>query len=56
MLSSSSPFIFHQLITLQPGHNGFYLSPSGDQIWMVYHASSTSPGTCDGARYTMTQQ
>ncbi|KAF9006183.1 Arabinanase/levansucrase/invertase [Cyathus striatus] len=39
-----------------PGHNGFFLSPSGNEIHMVYHASSTSPGTCDGNRYTMVQQ
>ncbi|KAF8892279.1 glycoside hydrolase family 43 protein [Infundibulicybe gibba] len=40
----------------QPGHNGFFTSPSGSQIFMVYHASKTSPGTCDGNRYTMVQQ
>ncbi|KAJ6581523.1 glycoside hydrolase family 43 protein [Mycena capillaripes] len=40
----------------EPGHNGFFLSPSGNEIWIVYHASSTSPGTCDGNRYTMVQQ
>ncbi|KAK7683277.1 hypothetical protein QCA50_013539 [Cerrena zonata] len=38
----------------QPGHNGFFLSPSGS-IYMVYHANSVSPGTCDGARYTNVQ-
>ncbi|KAL0579425.1 hypothetical protein V5O48_002596 [Marasmius crinis-equi] len=40
----------------QPGHNGFFLSPSGGQTWMVYHANSVTPGTCDGARYTNVQQ
>ncbi|KAF7430842.1 hypothetical protein PC9H_006556 [Pleurotus ostreatus] len=39
----------------QPGHNGFFLSPSGNQIHMVYHASPTSPGNCDGTRYTAVQ-
>ncbi|KAK0217878.1 Arabinanase/levansucrase/invertase [Armillaria fumosa] len=39
----------------EPGHNGFFTSEDGTEIWMVYHASSTSPGTCDGARYTMVQ-
>ncbi|KAF9531131.1 glycoside hydrolase family 43 protein [Crepidotus variabilis] len=39
----------------QPGHNGFFLSPSGNQIWNVYHASKTSPGACDGSRYTLAQ-
>lgn len=27
----------------QPGHNGFFLSPSND-IWNVYHANSVTPG------------
>lgn len=38
----------------QPGHNGFFLSPS-NAIYMVYHANSKTPGTCDGARYTNVQ-
>ncbi|PVF96903.1 glycoside hydrolase family 43 protein, partial [Serendipita vermifera] len=38
----------------QPGHNGFFLSPSGQQ-WIVYHANSVTPGQCDGSRYTMAQ-
>ncbi|PBK99499.1 Arabinanase/levansucrase/invertase [Armillaria gallica] len=38
----------------EPGHNGFFTSEDGTEIW-VYHASSASPGTCDGARYTMVQ-
>ncbi|KAH6909951.1 glycoside hydrolase family 43 protein [Coprinopsis sp. MPI-PUGE-AT-0042] len=40
----------------QPGHNGFFLSPSGNQTWMVYHANSVTPGTCDGNRYTAIQR
>ncbi|KAJ7442291.1 Arabinanase/levansucrase/invertase [Mycena latifolia] len=47
----------------EPGHNGFFLSPSdplmesaGNQIWIVFHASSSSPALCDGSRYTMVQQ
>ncbi|PFH50270.1 glycoside hydrolase family 43 protein [Amanita thiersii Skay4041] len=39
----------------EPGHNGFFLSPSSNQIWNVYHASATSPGNCDGSRYTLVQ-
>ncbi|KAG6919500.1 hypothetical protein DXG01_005090 [Tephrocybe rancida] len=39
----------------QPGHNGFFLSPSAAQIWMVYHANAVTPGTCDGNRRTMVQ-
>jgi GH43 family beta-xylosidase len=39
----------------QPGHNGLFLSPSGNQIWNVYHANSVTPGTCDGNRYTAVQ-
>ncbi|KAJ7658106.1 glycoside hydrolase family 43 protein [Mycena rosella] len=40
----------------EPGHDGFFLSPSGNQIWIVFHASTASPGLCDGSRYTMVQQ
>ncbi|KAH8823116.1 Arabinanase/levansucrase/invertase [Flagelloscypha sp. PMI_526] len=40
----------------EPGHNGFFSSPSGNQIHMVYHASSSVPAVCDGSRYTMVQQ
>ena len=50
--------LFMSMISLtitQPGHNGFFLSPSGNQIHMVYHASPTSPGNCDGTRYTAVQ-
>ncbi|KAF9466076.1 Arabinanase/levansucrase/invertase [Collybia nuda] len=39
----------------QPGHNGFFLSPSGNQIWNVYHANTASPGNCDGSRRTLVQ-
>jgi len=42
--------------SFQPGHNGFFLSPSANQIWIVYHANSVTPGTCDGNRYTLVQQ
>lgn len=39
----------------QPGHNGFFLGPSGANIYNVYHANSNSPGACDGSRYTLVQ-
>ncbi|KIY66548.1 glycoside hydrolase family 43 protein [Cylindrobasidium torrendii FP15055 ss-10] len=39
-----------------PGHNGFFLSPSGNQTHMVYHASSGVPAVCNGSRYTLVQQ
>ncbi|ESK84267.1 glycosyl family [Moniliophthora roreri MCA 2997] len=39
----------------EPGHNAFFQSAGGKQIWNVYHASSTVPSTCDGKRYTMVQ-
>lgn len=38
----------------QPGHNGFFNGPSGN-IYQVVHANPTTPGTCDGNRYTMVQ-
>ncbi|TFK39788.1 glycoside hydrolase family 43 protein [Crucibulum laeve] len=52
----SSPIFTSANGNYEPGHNGFFTSPSGNEIHMVYHASSTSPGTCDGKRYTMVQQ
>lgn len=51
----SSPIFTSANGNYEPGHNGFFLSPSGDEIYNVYHASSTSPGLCDGSRYTMVQ-
>ncbi|KAF8644292.1 hypothetical protein AX16_007920 [Volvariella volvacea WC 439] len=36
----------------QPGHNGFFKSPSGAQIYNVFHANHESPGKCDGSRFT----
>ncbi|KAG8989360.1 hypothetical protein FRB94_001463 [Tulasnella sp. JGI-2019a] len=38
------------------GHNGFFLSPSGNQIWLVYHFTLNSAGACDGTRETAVQQ
>ncbi|KAG8989361.1 hypothetical protein FRB94_001464 [Tulasnella sp. JGI-2019a] len=38
------------------GHNGFFLSPSGNQIWLVYHFTLSSAGACDGTRETAVQQ
>ncbi|KAF8659840.1 hypothetical protein AX16_001725 [Volvariella volvacea WC 439] len=36
----------------QPGHNGFFLGPSANNIYNVYHANRNTPGNCDGSRYT----
>lgn len=38
------------------GHNSFVQSPSGDETWIVYHATSNPDGACDDSRYTMMQQ
>ncbi|KAI0318461.1 glycoside hydrolase family 43 protein [Amylostereum chailletii] len=38
-----------------PGHNYFFISPSGNQIWNVFHASPTSTVQCDGTRRTFVQ-
>ncbi|KAI9044827.1 glycoside hydrolase family 43 protein [Aspergillus affinis] len=35
------------------GHNGFFTSPDGSEIWNVFHATSASEGACDSNRYTM---
>ena len=37
------------------GHNSFFQSPSGDQTWIAYHATSEPNGACDDRRYTMVQ-
>ncbi|KAK4496762.1 hypothetical protein PRZ48_012745 [Zasmidium cellare] len=34
-----------------PGHNSFFTSPDGSQIWNVYHATHNSSGNCGGDRY-----
>ncbi|KAH6620207.1 glycosyl hydrolase [Boeremia exigua] len=39
-----------------PGHNGFFNSPDGKEIWNVFHATANSNGACDGNRYTMVQK
>ncbi|KAF8659831.1 hypothetical protein AX16_001716 [Volvariella volvacea WC 439] len=36
----------------QPGHNGFFVGPSGNNIYNVYHADVKAGGVCDGARFT----
>ncbi|KAL3426394.1 glycosyl hydrolase family 43 [Phlyctema vagabunda] len=37
------------------GHNGFFTSPDGTQIWNVFHAEPNSAGACDATRYTMAE-
>ncbi|KAL2788527.1 glycosyl hydrolase [Aspergillus keveii] len=34
------------------GHNGFFTSPDGTEIWNIYHATRIAEGACDGNRYT----
>ncbi|EIM82112.1 glycoside hydrolase family 43 protein [Stereum hirsutum FP-91666 SS1] len=38
-----------------PGHNYFFISPNGEDIWNVFHASPTSTVACDGTRRTFVQ-
>ncbi|THV80376.1 Arabinanase/levansucrase/invertase [Aureobasidium pullulans] len=38
------------------GHNGFFNSPDGKEVWNVYHATANSAGACDGNRYTEAQR
>lgn len=33
-----------------PGHNGFFVSPDGQQNWMIYHANSSPGQGCGDAR------
>ncbi|KAL5321219.1 hypothetical protein ACEPPN_012032 [Leptodophora sp. 'Broadleaf-Isolate-01'] len=37
------------------GHNCFFSSPDGTEIWNAFHATSNSGGSCGGDRYTMAQ-
>ncbi|KAF1957666.1 Arabinanase/levansucrase/invertase [Byssothecium circinans] len=59
-LSSSwrktGPFLQSANGNYGPGHNGFFQSPDGTEIWNVYHATANSAGACDGNRYTMVQK
>ncbi|KAK4184632.1 hypothetical protein QBC35DRAFT_525408 [Podospora australis] len=34
------------------GHNAFFTSSDGTEIWNVYHATAVTTGNCDGNRYT----
>jgi GH43 family beta-xylosidase len=34
------------------GHNAFFASPDGTEMWNVYHATAVRTGACDGNRYT----
>jgi GH43 family beta-xylosidase len=37
------------------GHNSFFISPSGNQTWITFHATSNPSGACDDSRYAMVQ-
>jgi GH43 family beta-xylosidase len=50
----STPILQSANGNYQPGHNGFFNGPSGS-TYIVFHANSATPGTCDGNRYTMVQ-
>jgi GH43 family beta-xylosidase len=39
-----------------PGHNGFFSSPDGTEIWNVYHATTVAAGACDFTRTTRAQK
>jgi GH43 family beta-xylosidase len=38
-----------------PGHNAFFSSPDGTEIWNTYHATTVSAGACDYSRTTRAQ-
>jgi len=44
---SASPVFQGTDEVFSPGHNTFFKSPDGTQDWIVYHASSSSSGSCD---------
>jgi GH43 family beta-xylosidase len=39
-----------------PGHNTFFKSPDGTEDWIVYHANSSSSGSCDMNRTSRIQK
>lgn len=39
-----------------PGHNGFFLSPDGTEVWNTYHATTIEAGACDFTRTTRAQK
>ncbi|KAF2761120.1 arabinofuranosidase [Pseudovirgaria hyperparasitica] len=51
--TKTGPFLQSANGNFGPGHNGFFQSPDGTQIWNVYHATANSNGACDRSRYTM---
>ncbi|KAG9196008.1 Arabinanase/levansucrase/invertase [Alternaria panax] len=53
---SSGPVFTNANGNYGPGHNGFFTSPDGTEIWNVYHATAITTGACDGNRYTMAQK
>jgi GH43 family beta-xylosidase len=38
-----------------PGHNAFFLSPDGTEVWNTYHATTVEAGACDFTRTTRAQ-
>ncbi|CAG9946230.1 unnamed protein product [Clonostachys rosea f. rosea IK726] len=38
------------------GHNSFFKSPDGKEIWNAFHATANSDGDCGRTRYTMAQK
>ncbi|MEU5642933.1 glycoside hydrolase family 43 protein [Streptomyces milbemycinicus] len=39
-----------------PGHNFFFPSPDGKEVWMAYHANSKATDGCSGTRTTRAQK
>ncbi|URN13638.1 family 43 glycosylhydrolase [Streptomyces radiopugnans] len=39
-----------------PGHNFFFPSPDGKEVWMAYHANSSPSEGCSGTRTTRVQK
>ncbi|KAF1851269.1 glycoside hydrolase family 43 protein [Cucurbitaria berberidis CBS 394.84] len=54
--SKSGPLLTSGNGNYGPGHNGFFTSPDGKEIWNVFHATAIQKGACDGNRYTMAQK
>ncbi|KAK4234442.1 arabinofuranosidase [Achaetomium macrosporum] len=54
--TKTGPFFSSANRNYGPGHNAFFNSPDGKEVWNVYHATWIQPGACDGNRYTAAQK
>ncbi|PVH82770.1 glycoside hydrolase family 43 protein [Cadophora sp. DSE1049] len=52
-ISTSQPVVSKANGNYGTGHNCFFYSPDGTEIWNAFHATTNSSGSCGVDRYTM---